>query len=83
MVVRTSTSQLMSPMFVNLALPTVCARVKAIASCSLDTKRGKVGDHPVPLRKSVRYGANCLHGSELAGNFELVDERTIVWNSDW
>jgi hypothetical protein len=52
-------SQLISPMFVNLAPRKDAARVRATLSCSFVISLGYDGDHPAPLRKSVRYGATC------------------------
>jgi hypothetical protein len=53
----TSTSQLISPIEPNLALPTVLAFSSARASCSFVINRGYEGDQPAPLRKRVKYGA--------------------------
>lgn len=55
----TSTSQLISPMLVNRAPPSVCARSRAALSCSFVMSRGKEGDQPAPFSRSVRYGATC------------------------
>lgn len=47
----------MSPILVNRAPPIVRARSRATVSWSFVIRRGNDRDHPVPLRKRVRYGA--------------------------